>query len=88
MKLAVMGGSSKRNAKMHLESINIEAADYGGFIVRCSYEGKGGEQEPGLYESKTKVFTKASKLASFVEEAMEELGVELDEEDEEDEEED
>ena len=77
MKLATMAGSkSKRNENMHLESINIEAADYGGFIVRCSYEGRAkGEHE---YESKTKVFTKASKLATFVEEAMDELGVEMD----------
>ena len=77
MKLATMAGSkSKRNEKMHLESLNIEAADYGGFIVRCSYEGRqDGDHE---YDSKTKVFTKASKLATFVEEAMEELGVEMD----------
>ena len=78
MRLSTMAGTSKRHEKMHLESINIEAADYGGFIVRCSYEGRDdGEHQ---YESKTKVFTKASKLASFIEEAMEELGVEMDEE--------
>ena len=77
MKLATMAGSkSKRNEKMHLESLNIEAADYGGFIVRCSYEGR--EDGDHQYDSKTKVFTKASKLATFVEEAMEELGVEMD----------
>ena len=84
MKLATMAGSkSKRNKKMHLESINIEAADYGGYIVRCSYEGDNEEHDaPGLYESKTKVFTKASKLATFVEEAMDELGVEMDDDEE------
>ena len=76
MQLATIGGSKrKRNEKMHLESLSIESADYGGYIVRCSYEGR--EKGEHQYESKTKVFTKASKLATFVEEAMEELGVEM-----------
>ena len=79
--LATMGGSKrKRNEKMHLESLNIEAADYGGFIVRCSYEGR--EDGDHSYDSKTKVFTKAAKLAKFVESAMEELGVEMDDDEE------
>ena len=81
MELKEMAGSkSKRNEKMRLESLNIEAADYGGFIVRCSYEGR--EDGEHQYDSKTKVFMKADKLAKFVEIAMEELGVEMDDDEE------
>ena len=79
--LATMGGSKrKKNVKMHLESLSIEAADYGGFIVRCSYEGR--KDSDHQYDSKTKVFTKVSKLTKFVESAMEELGAEMDDDEE------
>ena len=85
MELAVLAGGEtpmkKKNVKMHLDSLSIEAADNGGYIVRCSYEGGGGNCI-GRYESKTKVFATSEKLAAFIPSALEELGVDMDDEDE------
>ena len=74
MELATMGAypgkkKKKSKAKMYLDSLNIELADGGGFIVRCSYEGKRKNGEPE-YESKTKLFMKAKEVAHFTSEAI------------------
>ena len=72
MELATMGIAKKdKNVKMYLSSVNIDVADGGGFIVRCSMEGRPrNPDEPGVYESKTKVFLKANDVAEFVSEAI------------------
>ena len=89
MELMAMAEESqkfKKNVKLHLDSLNIDAADGGGFIVRCQFEGrKDGDHE---YESKTKVFTSTKKLVSFLTEALGDLGIDIEEDEEEDEEED
>ena len=83
MEFATMGAypekkkAKGKKAKMYLDSLNIELADGGGFIVRCSYEGKrkGGDKE---YESKTKLFMKAKEVAHFTSEAIMEYGDDYD----------
>ena len=75
MEMSTMGADypgkkkSKGKAKMYLSSVNIEMADGGGFIVRCSYEGKkkNGDTE---WDSKTKLFMKAKEVAHFTAKAI------------------
>ena len=75
MELAMMGdysGKKKakgKKAKMYLSSVNIEIADGGGFIVRCSFEGKDKDGDP-KWDSKTKLFMKAKEVAHFTSEAI------------------
>ena len=65
MLLAQMGTPSKPKDKpMELESLQIEPADDGGFVVRCSFQGRvDGE---GMYESKVKVFQTVDEMAKFI----------------------
>ena len=74
------GPKFKKNVKLHLGSLNIDAADGGGFIVRCQFEGR--KEGDHQYESKTKVFTSTKKLVSFLTEALGDLGIDIEDEDE------
>ena len=59
--------------------MNIEEADEGGYIVRCSFEGKDKDGDH-KYESKTKIFTTAAKVSAFVSKAIEEMDSDMEEE--------
>ena len=66
MLLAEMGTSkpSNKDKPMELNSMQIEPADEGGFVVRCSFEGRvDGEH---TYDNKVKVFQTADELAKFL----------------------
>ena len=67
MLLAEMETASKPSNKdkpMELESLRIEPADEGGFVVRCEFQGRvDGE---GTYESKVKVFQTVDEMAKFI----------------------
>ena len=70
MELGAMAtGRSERKTQMHLDRVSIEAADGGGYIVRCSFEGKDKEGHT-QWEEKTKVFLRKTKLAGFLEEVL------------------
>ena len=82
MELAVLadeGTMIEKNVKLHLDSISIDAADEGGYIVRCQYEGK--KKGEHRYDSKTKLFSSSSQLANALPSMLEEMGVDMDDED-------
>ena len=68
---------SKKNKPMELESVKIEPADEGGFVVRCEFSGRvDGEH---TWENKVKVFQTADELAKFIKKKLGEYDAEDDE---------
>ena len=65
----MVGGKKKKGTKMHLSSVNIELADDGGFIVRCSMEGKDSDGD-NQWDNITRIFSKARSVAEFVSEKI------------------
>ena len=56
--------TSSKDKPMELESLRIEPADGGGFVVRCEFQGRvDGE---GMYESKIKVFQTVDEMGKFI----------------------
>ena len=67
MLLTEMGTASKPSNKdkpMGLESLRIEPADEGGFVVRCEFQGRvDGET---TWDNKIKVFQTVDEMAKFL----------------------